>query len=89
MRCKYRENDNCKKDGRPCIFSEKCFEPESVTTKEHTNYVEVVYCRECKHWWKANELCAHPKCREGMVCVTEAPADHYCGYGERKADEEE
>ena len=48
------------------------------------NRVEVIRCEECKHWWKKNELCAHPKCRTGMVCVTEAPPNHYCSYGERK-----
>lgn len=26
--CKYRTMDKCKKDGRPCIYSEECFEPE-------------------------------------------------------------
>ena len=46
----------------------------------------IVSCHECKHWWKANELCVHPKCCEGCVAVVEAPADHYCGYGERKTD---
>ena len=48
---------------------------------------EVIRCEECKHWWKKNELCAHPKCRTGMVCVTEAPPNHYCGYGERREGE--
>lgn len=26
--CKHRVMDKCKKDGRPCIFSKDCFEPE-------------------------------------------------------------
>ena len=26
--CKHRVMDKCKKDGRPCIFSNDCFEPE-------------------------------------------------------------
>ena len=47
----------------------------------------IVRCHECKHWWKANELCVHPKCCEGCVAVVEAPADHYCGYGERREGE--
>ena len=27
--CKHRILDNCKKDGKPCIFSEECFEPKA------------------------------------------------------------
>lgn len=26
--CKHRVMDKCKKDGKPCIFSDECFEPE-------------------------------------------------------------
>ena len=36
--CKHRIVDKCKKDGRPCIFSEKCFEPEEqkpMTNADH------------------------------------------------------
>lgn len=33
--CKHRVMDKCKKDGRPCIFSEECFEPEDK--KPQTN----------------------------------------------------
>lgn len=38
MICKHRIDDKCKKDGRPCIFSEKCFEPEEqkpMTNADH------------------------------------------------------
>ena len=33
--CKHRVLDKCKKDGRPCFFSEDCFEPEEE--KKRTN----------------------------------------------------
>lgn len=33
--CKHRVMDKCKKDGKPCIFSEECFEPEEK--KSQTN----------------------------------------------------
>lgn len=46
----------------------------------------VVRCNDCVYWWKENKLCIHPKCCEGVVAVVEAPAKHYCGYGERGND---
>ncbi len=44
----------------------------------------VVRCKDCKYWWKVNELCTHEKCCDGCFAVVDAAADHYCGYGERK-----
>lgn len=49
---------------------------------------EIVRCKDCKHWWKENELCAHPKCCESWMCVVEAQKDHFCAYGERRCDNE-
>ena len=34
MGCIYGSGDNCKKDNRPCIFSEKCFIPEPMTNAD-------------------------------------------------------
>lgn len=48
--------------------------------------VEVVRCKDCKHWWKNNELCVHPKCCKAFVAVVEAPETHFCSYGERRTD---
>lgn len=48
------------------------------------SYMEVVRCKDCKYWWKANELCRHEKCCDVYIAVVDAAADHYCGYGERK-----
>ena len=50
------------------------------------NFVEVVRCKDCKHWWKIAELCTHEKCCEGVVAVVSAPPTHFCGYGERKGN---
>ena len=48
--------------------------------------VQVVRCKECRHWWKKNELCVHKKCITGKAAVVEAKAEHFCAYGERKED---
>ena len=47
-------------------------------------YAKVVRCKDCKHWWKKNELCTHEKTMDGSVCCLEAKPDFYCGYGERR-----
>ena len=52
--------------------------------KNKADFVEVVRCKDCKHWWKINRLCIHPKCCEGLVAITEAQPNHFCSYGERK-----
>lgn len=43
-----------------------------------------VICKDCKYWWRENELCVHPKCCDGNVAVVEAQTTHFCSYGERK-----
>jgi hypothetical protein len=50
--------------------------------------VPVVRCENCKHWWKENELCLHPKCCHGKVAVVFANSTHFCSYGERKTNNE-
>ena len=67
------------------------FEPEAVYILngiKKVDAVEVVRCKDCKHLWKENELCAHPKCCESWMCVVEAPKDYFCAYGERRCENE-
>ena len=63
--CKHRVMDKCKKDGRPCIFSEECFEPEGKKSQTNADRIrsmsdeelaEIIYngissdpCDYCKH----------------------------------------
>lgn len=35
--CKHRIMDKCRKNGQPCTFSEKCFEPEEQPTKTNAD----------------------------------------------------
>ena len=49
--------------------------------------VPVVRCKDCKHWWKVNELCTHQKHVHGKVCVHECKATDYCSDGERRDGE--
>lgn len=47
---------------------------------------KMIRCKDCKHWWKENELCTHPKTCDGNVCCLECDSEFYCGYAERKSD---
>jgi hypothetical protein len=54
--------------------------------EQAADVVEVVRCKDCKHWWAENELCGNPKCCHEYCAVVDALATHFCGYGERKTD---
>ena len=49
--------------------------------------VPVIRCRDCKHWWKVNELCTHQRHVHGTVCAHECKAMDYCSDGERRDSE--
>lgn len=51
------------------------------------NAVPVVRCKDCKHWWKVNELCTHQRHVHGTVCAHECKAMDYCSDGERRNSE--
>ena len=70
------------------IFPHELADPTEVVADYllDNDVVPVVRCKDCKHWWKENEMCNHPQCCDGAYVVVEAPKDHYCGYGERKTD---
>lgn len=73
--------ENCKTCQPGCLWRKKVMDAPTVDA------VPVVRCKDCKHWWKTNELCNHPKCCDGMVSIVEAPKTHFCSYGERKETE--
>ncbi|MGN0179559.1 MAG: hypothetical protein ACI4DY_08985 [Monoglobaceae bacterium] len=37
--CKHRIMDKCRKDNRPCIFSDECFEPEEIKIKTNADRI--------------------------------------------------
>lgn len=37
--CKHRIMDKCRKDNRPCIFSDECFEPEEIKLKTNADRI--------------------------------------------------
>lgn len=47
--------------------------------------VEVVRCKECKHWDEEFGECDHPKVGRRV----QVPAGFYCGWGERRTDDAE
>ena len=51
------------------------------------NAVEVVRCKNCKHWrWSENNMFGEDfgTCVE---CLMDTQQDHFCSYGERKEGE--
>lgn len=61
-----------------------------IMDAETVDAVEVVRCRECKHWVKfESSLIGEVKCctGQGSVNILKEP-DDFCSYGERKDGEE-
>lgn len=78
-----KECDPCKCNGD----EEKCDYYENVRKrgaekKKATDVVEVVRCKDCKHWERG--VC---HCPEHRYLFTEK--NHYCGYGERSNENAE
>jgi hypothetical protein len=48
--------------------------------------IPLIRCKDCKYWWKENELCTHEKTCNGNVCCLECDSEFYCGYAKRKSD---
>lgn len=48
--CKHRVMDKCKKDGRPCIYSEECFEPEEQKPKTNADHIRSMTDEELAEW---------------------------------------
>lgn len=81
---KDREYCDCPscEDGGDCGF---CYIPiEAVENAPAVDAVEVVYCRECKHWRvgldRTNTWCA-------LLNGMETVEPDYCSYGERRDDD--
>lgn len=79
---RYREVD-C--DNFPVTVSLKTIKKILREIPAAEDVAEVVRCKDCKHWWKQNQLCGYEKCVSGNVCAVEAPPKHFCAYGERKS----
>ena len=50
------------------------------------SYPKLIRCRNCRYWWKEDELCKHPKTCDGSICCLECGPDFYCGYAEREEE---
>lgn len=74
------------------FYDEKCTE-QCVHFKDRENFVEVVRCKDCKHWeeierhggYNHNGFCM----MQSKIFYSERPAtdtDHFCSYGKRKEE---
>lgn len=57
--CKHRVMDKCKKDGRPCIFSEECFDPEEKKPQTNADRIRSVSDEELIKFFGHNSLCSY------------------------------
>ena len=60
--CKHRVMDKCKKDGKPCIFSDECFEPEERKPMTNADRIRAMSDEEL-----AKEFA---DCAIGLYCAT-------------------
>ena len=65
----------------PKVKDGKAFADVSIDERE------LVMCKNCKHWWEANELCTHQRHVHGTVCAHECKATDYCSDGERRDED--
>lgn len=59
---------------------------EAILYAPTADVVEVVRCKDCKHWGGVTygQMCRKYSGAETKVCTEK---DHYCSYGERRAEE--
>lgn len=71
--------------GKTVALAERLMK-RKIETVPAVDAVEVVRCRECKHFWSPDKDLYTPICRKhrGLVDPTE---ESYCSYGERKDNE--
>ena len=50
-----------------------------IMSTNNPDVVEVVRCKDCKHYWKNTRVSDEP-----VVCLASAKDDAFCSEGERK-----
>lgn len=53
-----------------------------IFTTPTVDAIEVVRCKDCKHWIEEKDLGMYCSCWSGMM--SETVAEDFCSYGERK-----
>ena len=69
-------------------FAPECYNAlvDNLIRKQPTaDVVEVVRCKDCKHWKNRKEVAGNIIC--SVVCM-KIHTESYCSYGERKIDNE-
>lgn len=72
--CKHRVLDVCRKSGRPCTFSEECFDPEAGVHKTNADRIRAMSDKEL-----AEFLC-HFRSDDAATC-SGCKAEPYCRLG--------
>ena len=71
----------------PDAFENTQWEKEPCDHFKDADVVEVVRCKDCKHWCiqEGNDINQSYFCsRDKMWCMPTREADDFCSYGERK-----
>ena len=80
--CKHRIMDKCKKDGKPCLFSEDCFEPEEVIAPTNADRIRAMSDEELAELLCTADWCeACDQVREDGTCHAmelDGPLSQHC-----------
>lgn len=68
IRCKHYRVGKCKKDNRPCIFSEKCFEENEHPIKTNAERFRAMSDEELAAWARKQIGCGSEFFPCGVVC---------------------
>jgi len=45
---------------------------------------EIIYCKDCKYWWKEHELCKRNKDQNHNCACMKCKSDFYCANAEKE-----
>ena len=47
-------------------------------------YIKPVHCKDCMWFFEEDDLCNHPRTRDGDIMCLECYEDFYCAYGRKR-----
>lgn len=89
MTCKDCVHDDVCEHWKNSVFGSDALYPKENDCEHFKNkadYVEVVRCKDCKHYWSYKSIGGFYNCKCTFDPEYDTPVHemHFCGYGERK-----
>ena len=70
--------ENCITCGRVCLFQ------RTINNAPTVDAVEVVRCKDCKHYWLPQGFCTHDR-HDHQTSAVWQEDDDFCSYGEKES----